>query len=115
MKNPNGFGTVYKLSGTRRKPFIARVTTGWVDGRQIFETIGYFKSRKEANIALAEYNKNPYDISIKKLTFSDVYEKWSDRKFPDLSKNRVEQYKSIYQSLSEFHGLTFSDLRTINI
>lgn len=109
------YGSVYKLSGNRRKPFIARITIGWEDGKQIFQTVGYFKSRKEATIALAEYNKNPYDINIKKLSFSDVYEKWSSRKFPDLSKNRVEQYKSIYQSLSEFHSLTFSDLRTINI
>lgn len=30
MKLPNGFGTVYKLSGKRRNPYIARKTSGWI-------------------------------------------------------------------------------------
>jgi len=29
MKMPNGYGSVYKLSGNRRKPWAARVTDGW--------------------------------------------------------------------------------------
>lgn len=29
MRNANGFGSVYKLSGKRRKPWIARKTKGW--------------------------------------------------------------------------------------
>ena len=29
MRLPNGYGSVYKLSGKRRKPWAARVTTGW--------------------------------------------------------------------------------------
>ena len=35
MKNPNGFGSVYKLSGKRRKPYIAVITVGYtIDGKQ---------------------------------------------------------------------------------
>lgn len=112
MKNPNGYGTVYKLSGNRRRPFIARVTVGFTEeGKQIFETIGYYKTRKEGNIALAEFNHNPYDIVARKLTFSDVYHQWSERRFPELSEKRVEQYKSIFRSLSSFHNLTFADIK----
>ena len=29
MKNPNGFGSVTKLSGRRRKPWVAKVTVGF--------------------------------------------------------------------------------------
>ena len=29
MKNPNGYGSVTKLSGNRRKPFWVRKTVGW--------------------------------------------------------------------------------------
>ena len=29
MNLPNGFGSVYKLSGKRRRPWVARKTTGW--------------------------------------------------------------------------------------
>lgn len=60
MKLPNGYGTVYKLSGNRRRPWIARKTIGWSEeGKQLYYTIGYFKTRAEAMAALAEYNKNP--------------------------------------------------------
>jgi len=29
MKLPNGFGSVYKLSGNRRNPYVAKKTKGW--------------------------------------------------------------------------------------
>ena len=34
MKNANGEGSVYKLKGKRRKCWVARVTVGFVDGKQ---------------------------------------------------------------------------------
>ena len=63
MRLPNGYGTVYKLSGNRRKPFMVRKTIGWSDeGKQLYKTIGYYETRKLALAALADYNANPYDI-----------------------------------------------------
>ncbi|KAB4602114.1 recombinase, partial [Bacteroides thetaiotaomicron] len=29
MRNPNGYGTVAKLSGNRRRPFIVKKVIGW--------------------------------------------------------------------------------------
>lgn len=111
MKNPNGYGSVYKLSGNRRRPWVARITAGWKDGRQVYTTIGYFATRKDANIALAEYHNDPYDIAARSLTFSEVYERWSDRRFSKLSPNRVAQFNSIYRAVSEFHDKTFADIK----
>ena len=35
MRNPNGFGSIIKLGGNRRKPYAVRVTVGWdKDGKQ---------------------------------------------------------------------------------
>lgn len=52
MKLPNGFGSVYKLSGNRRKPYRAIVTERWqIDTgkwKQKRKTIGYYESKKEA-------------------------------------------------------------------
>ena len=57
MKNPNGYGSIYKLSGKRRKPYIVRRTIGWSDdGKQLYQTIGYYETRPLAMNALAEYN-----------------------------------------------------------
>ena len=62
MKLPNGFGSVYKLSGKRRKPWCARKTIGWTfdEERQksfpVYVFIGYYQSRSEALLALTDYN-----------------------------------------------------------
>ena len=71
MKNPNGYGSVVRLSGNRRNPFCARKTVGWNEkGHPIYKPVGYFKTRQEAMIALAEYNRNPYDIDLSKITMN---------------------------------------------
>ena len=60
MKLPNGYGSVTKLSGNRRKPYVARVTLGWVhdekSGKMVQNRvqIGTFKTKKEARQALSE-------------------------------------------------------------
>lgn len=46
MRNPNGYGSVIKLSGNRRRPFVARVTTGYRDnGQPIYKALDYFTRR----------------------------------------------------------------------
>lgn len=75
MRLPNGFGSVYKLSGNRRKPYAASITTGFDrKGRQVRKIVGYAESRSEGLEMLAEYRHNPYDLDLKKLTFSKVFE-----------------------------------------
>ena len=43
MKNPNGYGTIKKLSGNRRRPFVFVVTE---NGKQ--KVKGYFPTKLEA-------------------------------------------------------------------
>ena len=43
--------------------------------------LGYFATREEANIALLEYHKNPYNPDTKKLSFLEVYELWFESKY----------------------------------
>ena len=73
MRLPNGFGSVHKLTGNRRKPYRVRITVGWEDANDInrtqkYKTIGYFATKEEGLIALACFNKNPYDITYKILS-----------------------------------------------
>lgn len=77
IKNPNGYGSVVKLSGKRRKPFEVRVNTR-MDKRYypVYDVLGRFPTREEALIALAGYNKNPYSITDREMTFSQLYEKF---------------------------------------
>ena len=100
MKLPNGFGTVYKLSGKRRKPYIAQKTKAWEINektgkiKQLYTVVGYYATRKEALAALVEFNTNPYDINTNKITFEDVYERWSSEHFPTVSDSNVKGYKA---------------------
>lgn len=81
MKLPNGFGTVYRLSGNRRRPFVVKKT---VDGKQ--KAVGYFSSHVEALSFLLKLNDGQYE------TFSQCYEKWSKRHFEGLSRSSVSAY-----------------------
>lgn len=57
MKLPNGFGSVTKLSGNRRRPFIARKLLGYKDnGQQYYKAIGYYETYADAILALKNYN-----------------------------------------------------------
>lgn len=112
MRNPNGYGSIYKLSGNRRKPFIVRKTIGWADnGKQLYETIGYYHSRPEAMIALAEYNKNPYSIEATTVTFAEIYEKWSSEKFKKISHSNANGYRSAYNFSESLHEMKFIDIK----
>lgn len=79
MRTENGFGSIQKLSGNRRKPWAVRITTGWKDGKQVRKYLGYYKTQPEALMALAEYHKNGVDMDLSKLTLNEVYDKWQER------------------------------------
>lgn len=78
MKNANGYGSISKLSGNRRKPYMVRVTQGWnLEGNKAIpnrKVLGYYATQKEAQIALAEYNKNPYNLNKNTATVSDIWQ-----------------------------------------
>lgn len=72
---PNGFGTVYKLKGFRRRPWVVRITDGWTaDGKQIRKIIDYAETRADGIRKLTEYIGNPYNLDYKGTTINDIYE-----------------------------------------
>lgn len=111
-RNPNGYGTVARLSGNRRKPFVARKTVGYDDrAYPIYAVIGYYESRKDALIALADYNHNPYDIAKSKLTFSELYERWSKDELPKRSRSSATNLKAAYKYCSSLYDRPYKDIR----
>lgn len=119
MRNPNGWGSVHKLPGNRRRPWRARITSGWTvdeDGkhRQQYKTIGWYATREEAMTALAEYNANPYEIDDA-ITFAELYEKWSAEKFPTISDSNVSGYKASYKACADLYNLKFAEIRRAHL
>ena len=115
MRLPNGYGSVKKLSGNRRNPWIVTKTDGWElnpdTGKTIQKKIiiGYYPSRQAGLQALAEYNADPYDVNAAKITFSDVYARWSERKFKEVSESNVKGYKAAYKLCTSQYGIRMID------
>lgn len=118
MKNPNGFGSVYKLKGKRRKPWIARITTGWkiVDEKlkRQYQTIGYFEEKSQGLDALVLHRINPVSPKTN-ITLEEIYEEWSVGKYEYISKSTVDNYKAGWKHLSRFGNVKFKELRTAHI
>lgn len=115
MRLPNGYGSVTKVSGNRRKPWRARVTLGWTttdDGKtkQIVKYIGYYSSKKEALKAIAEYHENPYDID-NNITFAEIYEKWSKEAYLNMISDTAQGYKSAYKICTSLYDMPFKDIK----
>ena len=117
MKLANGMGSVYKLSGKRRNPWIARKTKGWLNdestgkSKQLYITIGYFPTRQEALTALINYNQNPYDIEANSITFSEVYERWSKEHFQTIVPSAQRTWTSAYNHSASLHNMRMRDIR----
>lgn len=116
MRLPNGYGSVYKLTGNRRKPWGVRKTVGWeIDektgkAKQKYQIVGYYRTRQEALNALANFNENPYSLE-KRVTFSDLYEKWSAEKFETISESNIKAYKASYAACGELYKMVFAEIR----
>ena len=116
MKNPNGYGSVVKLSGNRRKPFWVRKTTGWNEkGRPIYETIGYVATREEGNILLAEYNKNPWDVDRIKITLEELFDLWLEKKSPKLGVSNRNSLKSAYKHIEKLSGMKYREIKSFHM
>ena len=112
MKLPNGFGSVYKLSGNRRNPWCARKTTGWNDkGQPVYKFVGYYKTRKDALTALAEFNKDPYDLHHSTITFKEVFDLWSAEHYPNVSESNIRGYKVSYKICADLYNMRMTDIK----
>ena len=101
MKNANGYGSISKLSGRRRKPWCVRITDGWVFDeatmrkKQIQKVLGCYAKREEAIKALADYNDDPFDLNLRSITLNQVYELTE----PSFTEGRKNNYKAAYKYL----------------
>ena len=116
MRFPNGYGSVVKLSGKRRNPYVVRKTAGWrydkEKDKQVQEyiIIGYAPTKADGLQMLAEYNKNPFDVSSSKITFQEIFEKWSASKFPTISDSNVKGYKASYKLCGTLYNKVLKEI-----
>ena len=109
-KRANGTGSVYKLSGNRKKPFYAvkRKMIG-----DILESIplGCFSTETEARLALDAANNKDLPAEFNS-TFAEVYTAWSRSHFKDIGEKSTEGYEIAFKHLSPCHKKKMRDIKT---
>lgn len=115
MRNPNGYGSVYKLSGKRRRPFAASITIGYdtLTGKQQRLIIGYYTNRKDALEALANYHSA--GIIKTDMTLEQIYADWSGKKYPQLSKQAVQCNQAAWLKFAGLAKIPIVNIRTAQL
>lgn len=115
-KLPNGFGQISEIKNRNlRNPFRAMITVGKTEtGRPICKPLkpdAYFPTYNDAYAALAEYNKNPYDLNPS-ITMQELYDKWTEEYFKTLkSDTSIRGTKSAWSYCSSIYCMRAIDVR----
>ncbi len=109
MRKPNGYGSIKKLSGNRRRPFVFVITK---DGKQ--KALGYFCTQTEAEIYAADYNKKNHKILHgHETTFSELFYRWLpfyiDKHQP--SKSTINSYHNSYKHCLPLHEMPLKKIK----
>lgn len=126
MKMPNGYGSVVKLSGKRRKPWAVRIskmveqTDGTVKRKR--EYLAYFAKQESALQYLTEYNNGAVVSEHIKYadvpTFAEMFEKW--KKYKKLLKAKLsdstwKNYNIAFNHLAPLHSIKIINIKANTI
>ena len=121
MKRPNGYGSIVKLGGRRRRPYGVQITDITAsrlpssDGtyRQKRKWLGYYATREEAFQALEDYNKNknkaPADYIG--ITFEQVWGIYSSRALSNVKPSTANAYRAAFKKCAPIYKRRMTDLR----
>lgn len=112
MKRYNGGGSIIKVKGEKRKKrWRVRVSCGYTaSGKRIVHNIGYFATRKEAEFALNDYLKNPYDVDNSKVTFKEMFELMYQQLTSNIDKVSSRKYITSFNHVESIHDVKMSEL-----
>ena len=101
MRLPPNYGSITKLKGNRRRPYMVRITTGKIvdfEKKTAYNkqtVLGYYATRKEAMQALSEYNAAPYNLDRTRVTVGEIWEQIKGK--VDVSDDRMKKYESNFR------------------
>lgn len=118
MKLPNGYGSIVKLAGRRRNPYMVRPPVKrWNEkGQPIYDkAIGYYKTWQEAYRALQEYNDDPLAYEKKDFTFAEVWAMARAERAKSVTPGTLRVYDASYNRLQTLQNAHIRDLRLAHI
>lgn len=130
MRMPNGYGSVIKLSGKRRKPFAVRVTVGYeLEGPdtapraiQKYRYLEYFEKRTDAIKYLSNYNSGMRVKEHRGIadipSFAEVFEKVIEEKQRSKKGLKVSlrnSYNSAFRKFEDIHDMKICNVRYVDV
>lgn len=125
MKMPNGYGSVVKLSGKRRKPWAVRISNivelpdGTIKRKQTY--LAYFAKQESALQHLTEYNNGSIVTEHIKYsenpTFAEMFSKW--KKYKNSLKDKLtastwRNYDIAYNHLIDLHHIKLINIKVVD-
>lgn len=101
MKRANGTGSIAKLSGNRRRPYLVRISARNQLGAVVQRVLGYYPTVRNAQIALDSYNqlvaegRAPCSDGLG-ATVQQVYEAWAARRYKKLNPASIASHKAAW-------------------
>nr|DAI85277.1 MAG TPA: Integrase [Caudoviricetes sp.] len=101
MKRANGSGSIVKLSGNRRRPYMVRVSARDEYGHIVQRALSYHEKAADAQAALDEYNRNRLEgkaptADRMNATLQQVYDGWKSRTFRKSGSSSVTSHKAAW-------------------
>ncbi len=110
MRLPNGYGSVCKLSGNRRRPYIVRKTIGYKDnGYPVHAIIGYAQTRQEGLQILAQSNQLPSPTTG--ITLYKLFNIWLPIHSKSISKSAIASYYNSYKHIATIANIPIVELK----
>lgn len=119
-RSPRGFGSIIKMGGNRRKPYMVRIQIGKKINEEKgtvipeYKILGYTKTRKDGILMLEQYHNNPYDFA-NNVKFYEIYEKTCNEFLVGKSRSTHLAYEASFKACEKLHNKVFKDIKVIDL
>lgn len=107
-RNHNGFGSITKLQGKRKRPYMVRISVrdGSISKQKV---IGYGETKEEATQILSDYHQMHFNIHRESITLADIYTSWLDSTL--LTGSTLAGLKSAYNHIKHLSDMKYIDIK----
>lgn len=114
----NGTGSIIDRGKSRYLRYSIRITVGYdIDtGKQKYKYLSSHHTHKEAEMELAKYIVNPYDLIARNLTFYEVWEMaFKEYQKKNTSKQTIKSYNAAIKNCEILHKIKIADIRKTHL
>lgn len=111
-RKPNRYGSITKLSGNRSRPYIVKTFNGWKDnGNPDYKTLDYTATYEEAEMLLAKFHNQPWNIELSNMTFKELFEFWKEKKMLKLGVQNRASLCAAYKHCTNLNDYKYKELK----